>query len=413
MEFSPRYRLWSIRSKILNAITHPIVESVSAEAWPAPVKELSGAQPHDTALRPQPREGGAEEGKRDEPSLKEAIHPSAKLEIAENPAVEERLAAEEFLKEKSVVTRLGGVEPVRENIVEDVEEIVEVEEVNDKVATPMMSTRPDQDKVSGNNLFERDRVEVLQPGLVLIPNFISETQQRNLAIQAIAMGESNNGSTTGFFETDPITGRRVMNAENGRGRIYDAATKFPKGTICHSTDAVQIARDVDPAMPEMNCTHLLLNMYTSNAGLIWHRDIYENDGKSDHPVVNVCVGASCKFGVRLDNGEEKVLALHSGDCLVFGGPSRAIEHAVLEVNLDDTPNWMDKIMKPCRFSFTFRDSPEVIGREEEFKFFKVAEHLVGQEDFELPPDRKNFKRLPSLRTQQLTTYDLTIKRKEK
>ena len=185
--------------------------------------------------------------------------------------------------------------------------------------------------------------------------------------------------------------------------------------ISHSADAVQVARDIDHEMPTMTCTHLLLNYYTSNAGLVWvrnklsakmitsginfiecpylqkHRDIYENDGKSDHPVVNLCVGASCKFGVRLDSGEEKVLTLRSGDCLVFGGPSRFIEHAVLEVNLDDTPSWMDNLMEPCRFSFTFRDAPEVIGREEEFKYFKVAEHLIGQEDFVLPHDRKTFK----------------------
>ena len=36
---------------------------------------------------------------------------------------------------------------------------------------------------------------------------------------------------------------------------------------------------------------------------------------------------------------------------------------------------------PFRFSFTFRDSPEVLGREAEFKYLKVKDDLVGQDDF--------------------------------
>merc|ERR1712232_1027156 len=106
----------------------------------------------------------------------------------------------------------------------------------------------------------------------------------------------------------------------------------------------------------MDCTHLLINMYTSSEGLQWHRDIYENDGKSDHPVINICVGASCRFGLRhfdepgFHGDTERELILRSGDCLMFGGRCRYIKHAVLEVLLDDCPNWMPS---PSRFSFTF------------------------------------------------------------
>ena len=97
-------------------------------------------------------------------------------------------------------------------------------------------------------------------------------------------------------------------------------------------------------------------------------------------VVSLCVGASCKFGVKhADSDPERVLTLRSGDCMLFGGPCRLIKHAVLEVMLDDCPEWMAE--HPVRFSFTFRDSPEVLGREHEFKYFRVKEHLVGQEQF--------------------------------
>ncbi len=151
-------------------------------------------------------------------------------------------------------------------------------------------------------------------------------------------------------------------------------------------------------MPSMDVTHLLLNMYTSANGLVWHRDIYENDGKSDHPVVNISVGASCKFGVRHENESgvpgdtEREIELHSGDVILFGGRCRFIKHAVLEVMMDTCPEWMET---PCRFSFTFRNAPEIIGREHEFKFFKCSEHLVDQDKFKQPTDASKFEYIQS------------------
>jgi hypothetical protein len=62
-----------------------------------------------------------------------------------------------------------------------------------------------------------------------------------------------------------------------------------------------------------------------------------------------------------------------------------IKHAVLEVDLDDCPEWMSDA--PVRFSFTFRDAPEVLGRAHEFKYFRVKDHLVGQKEFDSPEYR--------------------------
>ena len=119
-------------------------------------------------------------------------------------------------------------------------------------------------------------------------------------------------------------------------------------------------------------------------------------------MVNLCVGASCKFGVKhADSDQERVIILRSGDCMLFGGPCRLIKHAVLEVMLDDCPGWMAD--DPVRFSFTFRDSPEVLGREQEFKYFRVKEHLVGQEQFDNSGDAQEAKHragLPASPTQQ-------------
>lgn len=248
----------------------------------------------------------------------------------------------------------------------------------------------DHDKPKNDNDM---RVEVIEPGLVVIRNFLSERECKRVAKHAFALGKQGED---GFY-TKNEQGEVILNTGENRGRIYDDATRFPKGVTDYCNKAVKAARDIDSKMPEMKCTHVLLNMYTTTEGLVWHRDIYENDGTSDHPVVNLCVGASCVFGLKhKDHDPVRTVTLRSGDVILFGGPCRLIKHAVLKVNMDDCPDWMEV---PCRFSFTFRDSPEVLGRESEFKYFRVKEHLVGQETFKAPSDPKQFRGLPDHNTQ--------------
>lgn len=237
---------------------------------------------------------------------------------------------------------------------------------------------------------DKMEVEVIEPGLVVLRHFLDDHECQRIAEMAQDWG---NRGENGFYTVNE-SGQKVLNTGENRGRIYDAATRFPLDVIHHSHQAALAACDADPAMPNMECTHLLLNMYTTSEGLVWHRDIYENDGKSDHPVVNLSIGATCVFGFKHeDTDEERTIYLRSGDILLFGGPCRLIKHAVLEILLEDCPDWMKD--NPCRFSLTFRDSPEVLGREQEFKYFRIKEHLVGQEDFQLPEDPKCFRGLPS------------------
>jgi len=234
-------------------------------------------------------------------------------------------------------------------------------------------------------------IHMIEPGLVLLRSFVSDEDCQGLARMALEWGQEGED---GFYSRSSNGTKTLNTGEAGRGRIYDAATRFPTSVTDHCIRAVDAACQVDASMPAMTCTHLLLNMYTSAAGLCWHRDIYENDGSSDHPVVNLCVGASCKFGIKHnDDDPERILTLRSGDVLLFGGKCRLIKHAVLEVDLEDCPAWMQD--SPVRFSLTFRDSPEVLGREHEFKYFKVKEHLVGQDQFEVPQDPTSFKGLSS------------------
>jgi hypothetical protein len=252
-------------------------------------------------------------------------------------------------------------------------------------------------------------VVVIEPGMVLLRNFVPQQECEKFANMAKAWGSSD--GEDGFYTATP-SGEKVLNTGESRGRIYDSIARFPPSMLQKCNQAVAAARRADSAMPVMNCTHLLTNMYTTKQGLVWHRDIYENDGKSDHPVVNMCIGASCRFGFKhKDDDPERTVILRSGDILLFGGPCRLIKHAVLEVLLDDCPSWMKDT--PCRFSFTFRDSPEVIGREDEFKYFKVKEHLVGQDTFQVPTDQKSFKGLSSQASQKAVLVTPPVKSKKR
>lgn len=231
-------------------------------------------------------------------------------------------------------------------------------------------------------------VQVIEPGIVLIRNLVSDDKCQQLAAEAFKLGEEGD---RGFYTTLP-DGHKILNTGEDRGRIYDSRSRFSPSVTDSCIQAVSLACNADSEMPFMECTHVLLNMYTSREGIAWHRDIYENDGTGDCPIVNLCVGASCQFGYRHDN-HANVVTLRSGDCLLFGGPCRLIDHSVLEVMLDDCPAWMAH--NPVRYSFTFRDAPEAIGREEEFRHFKIEEDLVGQDDFTAPEDPKLRIGLPS------------------
>lgn len=244
---------------------------------------------------------------------------------------------------------------------------------------------PIEDKIA--NEFTDLTVEVVEPGLVIIRNFLSEDEQKRMAKCALKYGSDDD---KGFYKIDNITGETKLNADETRGRIYDAITRFPKWVEAYASTACEFARKADTSIQKMLCTHLSLNMYTSTNGLVCHRDTFENDAQSNHPVINFCIGASCRFGLRRNNDEPSIegntdreIILRSGDVLIFNERCRYMKHAILDGILDDCPEWMEI---PCRFSFTFRKSSEAFVREDKVRYFKVKDHMVAQDDM------KNFAR---------------------
>ena len=97
----------------------------------------------------------------------------------------------------------------------------------------------------------------------------------------------------------------TLNSTRGRGRWYGSMLTYPEferlRTICRAS--VARARMVDPAMPDMDPTHLLTLYYAKERKMGWHRDEGSNDGKSEQPVVSLSVGNTCEFHVKHDAEE--------------------------------------------------------------------------------------------------------------
>lgn len=170
----------------------------------------------------------------------------------------------------------------------------------------------------------------------------------------------------GFFHIMP-TGEKVLNSDSGRGRIYDSIDKFPhpEEILKLCLDYVNQARQIDNKMPEMNPTHLLLLYYANSNGMYWHADNEKNDGDNNHPIVSISIGNTCSFGLKLFGRSESAVLLESGDILIWGGPNRMLFHCVYEVLMNTCPSYLP--IQNVRLNFTYRDAPNIKGKEQDFK----------------------------------------------
>jgi hypothetical protein len=241
-------------------------------------------------------------------------------------------------------------------------------------------------------------VELFEPGLAVVRNALSKPQQISLTQASCFLGLRD--SPLGFFDENGEPNSRPY-----RGRVYSSINDWPswvKKDVCDNP--LDLARKKDHSLPLMDCTHVLLLCYMNSEGVGWHRDIYENDGEADKPIVTINLGNSCEFIFKDDHTTPKTfIKLNSGDCLLFGGSKRYAMHKVSQVFEHTCPsflkdffdsvldvakrrpslkNYNDDILGTSgRLSLTFRDAPTVIGRENEFATFKVDEHFDKEANF--------------------------------
>jgi len=233
-------------------------------------------------------------------------------------------------------------------------------------------------------------IEKITSGFVIIRNAIdAETQ---MWLVNIAQKEGNKPDH-GFWVTD-ADGKRRLNSTEYRGRVYDKLDTYEDGKELghYAWSMVEKVRSQHKDMPEVIPTHLLLLHYSSTKGIGWHADDAENDGQNDHPIISFCLGNTCKFGVRpiweiysedeiramtpeeykkksYDEAYAKFYDLKSGDVAIWGGINRMMVHNVESVESRSAPGFLAQKLKNVRYNFTFRDCTNILGREQDFKYY--------------------------------------------
>ena len=267
---------------------------------------------------------------------------------------------------------------------------------------------------------ETAAILVLHPGVVLIRGALPEPTQLALAEAAFERGDSADGwwvdeqavlahakegpwykeaarATPGAVahpESDaaraldeapagasPERPVRVLNVpRKNAGKVYDALDTYRDGDalVAFAEQLVAAAKQRDAALAAVEHvppTHLLLWNYRPKKGLRigWHRDNWQGDGTGDHPVISLSLGATCNFGWRPEPlsgaaaaaaAEPRSTLLESGDVILFGGPSRYMEHTVKSVHsVASAPAWFQAphALGGGRLNFTFRTAPEAFG----------------------------------------------------
>lgn len=242
----------------------------------------------------------------------------------------------------------------------------------------------------------------LRDGLVVVRNALTLDEQLRLAECATELGLA--APPGGLFDAEGMPNSRPY-----RGRVFSSIRDWPAFASEWCNRSLDEGIAVDPTLPPMDATHILLLAYMSSEGVGWHRDIYENDGAKDKPIVTFNLGNACEFVFKDDHTTPKTyVELASGDVLLFGGKCRYAMHKVSRVvertcpeklmptltrilerrKQTGSPDGAD-IGDSVRLSLTFRDAPSVVGRESEFASFKVDEHFDKDANFRWRPDKNS------------------------
>jgi len=227
------------------------------------------------------------------------------------------------------------------------------------------------------------KVVKLEKGLVHIKNALTPEEQSQLAQIAFKKCE--------FWTTSK--GKKVLNSEPHRGRTYGATKSYPKIMTELCMRSLGIAAETDPTIIAVPPTHLISLYYLPLAkppreGYIpWHQDTGDNDGKKEFPVVSFSIGDAADFlithekpkfslanrGVTLEEiyAHPKNLAhnicLKSGSALIWYGKPWHSFYKMYRT----APAFLP--FTEGRLNFTFRHTPELIGREREFETVPASE----------------------------------------
>jgi len=216
----------------------------------------------------------------------------------------------------------------------------------------------------------RQEARVLQPGMVLVRAFLSQSQQQEVVDLCRAVGVSAAG-----FHAPTYTNGAHLHLKmlcmgqhwNLEKHCYEPTRYFDNQKVPAvnprlldiAKQALQRAQEVarkDRNCPLPSCSPdvLIVNFYSSLVGKLgMHQDKDESVSslQARAPVISLSVGDSADFTYgSLDN--PKTVQLRSGDLLVFGGPARMVYHGITKTYGNTMPRGLK--MRNGRLNLTFR-----------------------------------------------------------
>lgn len=201
----------------------------------------------------------------------------------------------------------------------------------------------------------------LFPGVVHLPSFLDEEEQRALVEQARELARSVAGTPVAMRR--PLVGNGQMKVwllslgwfwETKPYRLVQQVQGVPVPPVPENYQGIAdrvmaAASEVDQTVgPTPRIETALVNFYPPGTGMGLHVDAEE---QSEAAVVSLSMGEETVFRIEGPGGHHDVL-LMSGDAIVFGGPARRAKHGVLGAQPGTRPEHTG--LKEGRINITMR-----------------------------------------------------------
>ncbi|GAV61413.1 2OG-FeII_Oxy_2 domain-containing protein [Cephalotus follicularis] len=229
---------------------------------------------------------------------------------------------------------------------------------------------------------EEEKGIILRPGMVLLRNYLSMSDQAKIVKQCRDLGLGLGGFYQPGYQDGAKLHLKMMclgknwDPESGRygdHRLIDGA-KPPIIPPAFSLLVVKAIKDshalIERDSKRNNAVNILpwvspniciVNFYSESGNLGLHQDKDESRESLDKglPVVSFSLGDSAEFlyGDQRNANEAQKIELKSGDVLIFGGKSRHIFHGVTAILPKTAPKSLleETNLRPGRLNLTFRE----------------------------------------------------------
>jgi len=224
-----------------------------------------------------------------------------------------------------------------------------------------------------------------EPGLVHVKNAFTTKESQNMVNSIHDLGQERE---EGFYIIDD-KGNKTLNTTDFRGRMYRVVRKLPSIFTETHQQLLTSVNKIDPTIEVVSPTHAIILHYEyvdkdPFEYIPFHSDTMPVDGEGRYPFISYSFGCSANFLItygppNLAQNHPKhnpknlmhSIQLEHNDAVVFGGPSRYRWHGIYSMKKNNVPNNFP--YKYCRYAVTLRHTPELFGREKEFKSRRVEE----------------------------------------